>query len=107
LRYLIKIICCFIPFIFLQSCFNPFAPSRIDSEPGIILGDQKTIDGFFQCFAYAYNMKDTVIYSNLLADDFVFAYMNYEKGLPFSWSREEDMLATYRLFNKAQNLYFV
>jgi hypothetical protein len=94
-------------FIF-QSCINPFAPAKLDSDDdGMLLGDQTTIDGFFQNFLYAYNMKDTVLYGNLLAENFIFSYRNYDKNIDLTWTRPEDMIATYRLFNAAQNLDFV
>ena len=92
----------------INSCVNPFAPAKIDGYLDLPqLGDQKTIDGFFQNFLYAYNFKDTVVYSRLLAENFVFEYRNYEKGLELRFSRSEDMLTTYRLFSAAQNLDFV
>jgi len=89
------------------SCINPFAPARMDADAGFVIGDQTTISGFFQSFSYAYNMRDTVVYGKLLADDFIFTYMNYKEGMVFSWTRDEDMRATYRLFNAAQNFDFV
>jgi len=92
--------------ILLVSCINPFAPSLSDAETDG-LGDLKTIDGFFQTFQYAYNMKDTIIYSNLLSADFVFAYRDYEKGINLTLTREEDMITTYRLFSAAQKLDFI
>ena len=79
----------------------------MDSDADFTLGDPKTIAGFFQSFSYAYNMRDTVVYGKLLADDFIFSYRNYEQGMDFTWTREEDMRATYRLFNAAMNLDFV
>ncbi len=90
------------------SCINPFAPAKMhsDSEPSL-LGDQKTIEGFFQNFQYAYNFKDTLVYSNLLADNFTFSYVNYDKNIDLTWSRAEDMLTTYRLFISSQNLDLV
>ena len=92
----------------LNSCVNPFAPTKIDGDFGLPqLGNQKTIDGFFQNFLYAYNFKDTVVYSRLLAENFVFAYRNYEKGLELTLSRTEDMMTTYRLFSAVQNLDFI
>ena len=103
-KYLLLII---LPILFLISCINPFAPALSDAEADG-LGDLKTIDGFFQSFQYAYNMKDTLIYSNLLSQDFIFSYRNYEKGIDdLTLSREEDMITTYRLFNAAKSLNFI
>lgn len=103
-----------IPFIVIclilgvYGCINPFAPA-LNPEGGnnTQLGDPKTIEGFFQNFLYAYNTKDTVVYSALLSPDFTFSYRNYDKGMDMTFNREEDMQTTYRLFNAAQNLDFV
>ena len=92
--------------LFFASCINPFAPALNDTEVDA-LGDLKTTDGFFQSFQYAYNIRDTIIYSNLLAPNFIFAYKNYENGMDLTLSREEDMVTTYRLFNAAKNLNLI
>ena len=95
-----------LPILFLTTCINPFAPAFIDIDTDAV-GNQKTIDGFFQSFQYAYNMKDTVVYSNLLAPNFIFSYRNYDNGMDLTLTREEDMITTYRLFNATQNLDLV
>ena len=92
--------------LLLTTCINPFAPALIDTDTDA-LGDQKTIDGFFQSFQYAYNMKDTIVYSNLLAPNFIFSYKNYDNGMELTLTREEDMITTYRLFNAAHSLDLV
>jgi len=90
------------------SCFNPFAP-RINnsSSEGNILSDQKTIDGLFQNFAYSYTFKDTTIYGQLLTDDFVFSYFDYELGVEVSWDRSTDMRTTEGLFANTQSLILI
>jgi hypothetical protein len=75
-----------------------------NSEEGSILGDQTTVDGVFQNLRYAYQFKDTLIYGNLLNDDFRFIFTNYEKGIDESWGRDEDMLTTSRLFLASKNI---
>lgn len=100
--YILSIFCFF---IFLQSCINPFAPSLDESNSNSdIIGDQKTVEGLFQNFRYAYVFKDTLVYGNLLADDFTFIYWNYDQGTNQTWGREEDMRSTAGLFQAAQNL---
>ncbi len=95
----------FLLLFILVSCVNPFAPGLDDSDSGdAVLGDQTETDGVFQNFRYAYLFKDTVVYGNLLADDFTFVFSNYDRGVDVSWGREEDMLTTSRLFNATQNL---
>lgn len=90
--------------LLLQTCVNPFAPKIVDIETENILSDQKSIEGVFENFRYAYMFKDTVVYGKLLADDFVFVFRNYDKGVDVSWGRSEDMISTYRLFNATQNI---
>lgn len=94
----------------MSGCTNPFAPKLVDYDEGIgSLSDQTTIDGLFSNFAYAYKMKDTVVYGNLLTDDFVFTYTNYDRDpvVNESWGRDIDMITTSRLFNAAQRLELI
>ena len=91
----------------LASCTNPFAPAiavRDSSVP--ILGDQRTIDGVFQNFRFAYEFKDTLTYGKLLDRSFTFVYRNYDKSPPLdvTWGRDEEMVTTQGLFNASQNL---
>lgn len=92
--------------VFISSaCTNPFAPKLANKdEKGSILGDQKTIDGIFENFRYAYTFKDTVVYGNLLSDDFRFIFKNYDKGIDESWSRTEEMMTTSRLFMATKSI---
>ncbi len=91
--------------MYIAACMNPFAPGKADMEfQTSVLGDQKTVEGVFKNFKYAYIFKDTVAYGKLLADDFNFIYTNYDRGVDVTWSREEDMITTYRLFNAVQNM---
>lgn len=89
----------------LVSCANPFAP-KLDNS-GIndsILGDQRTVDGVFQNFKQAYLFRDTTIYGQLLAPNFIFIYKDYIKGADVFWGRDDDMRSTYGLFQNAQRL---
>ncbi|MFC2129984.1 hypothetical protein ACFLSQ_00970 [Bacteroidota bacterium] len=104
-HYLILIIS-----VLILSCTNPFAPKSIDfTGVPAILGDQTTIEGVFTNFGYAYKMKDTVVYGNLLADDFTFIFRNYDREpvVDESWGREIDMITTYGLFKGTQRLDLV
>jgi len=87
------------------SCVNPFAPGLDTSgEESVLLGDQRTIEGVFQNFKYAYVLKDTSVYSKLLDENFVFVYRDYDKGQDISWGKVDEMRATYGLFRNTQNL---
>jgi hypothetical protein len=96
----------FVPLI--SGCFNPFAP-MIDttSSNQNILADQKTIEGLFQNFKYSYTFKDTTIYGQLLTDDFVFTYFDYDLGVEVSWDRPTDMKTTNGLFMNTQSLTLI
>lgn len=92
-------------FIFVVGCTNPFAPKLANVEnQNNILGDQTLVDGVFKNFRYSYIFKDTLVYGNLLADDFRFTFRNYEKGVDESWGRQDDMITTSRLFLATQNI---
>ena len=101
----LTIFCFIITAISVSGCFNPFAP-RIDnsSTNNNILSDQKTIDGVFQNFKYAYTFKDTTIYGQLLTDDFTFTYFDYDLGIQVSWDRPTEMKTTHGLFSNTQQL---
>jgi hypothetical protein len=82
---------------------NPFAPGITDNTgQEEILKDQRTVSGLFDNFRYSYKNKDTLVYGNLLADDFTFSY--FDNGLPLSWGREQDMRSTFGMFQAAQSL---
>lgn len=90
----------------LFACTNPFAPALKESEQiSAILGDQTTVDGVFQNFRYSYIFQDTVVYGQLLHPDFTFIFKNFDKnGLDESWTRDEEMRITYRMFEASENL---
>ncbi|HEY3251526.1 MAG TPA: hypothetical protein VGK25_10455 [Ignavibacteria bacterium] len=92
----------------LLSCFNPFSP-RIDNTTSNenIITDQKTVEGLFQNFKYSYTFKDSTIYGQLLTEDFVFTYFDYDLGVDVSWDRATDMRTTEGLFSSAQDLKLV
>lgn len=93
-------------FLYFSGCINPFAPSLNEdlNNQGSIISDQKTIEGVFQNFKYAYTFKDTTIYGHLLAPDFTFMYRDYDAGFDNSWGRDEEMKVTYGLFQNTERL---
>ncbi|HEX2786274.1 MAG TPA: hypothetical protein VHP32_00075 [Ignavibacteria bacterium] len=90
--------------ILFASCDNLFSPKLDTRTPTNIITDQKTIEGLFQNFKYAYTFKDTTVYGQLLNEDFVFIYRDYEQGFDVSWDRATEMRTTNGLFNSAQKL---
>ena len=83
------------------SCENIFSPSLDESGSSSILSDQKTVDGVFTNFKYAYTFKDTSVYSGLLTEDFLFKYKD-ESGFDVSWDKPTEMRTTSRLFQNSQ-----
>lgn len=102
------IIACAVALLCWSGCTNPFAPKTGDDVvSGAALGDQRSVEGIFQNFRYAYRYKDTLTYGRLLAPEFTFVYRNYDRGVDLSWGRDEDMITTSGLFQAAQNLDLV
>ncbi|MGD0037646.1 MAG: hypothetical protein ABSC53_10185 [Bacteroidota bacterium] len=95
-----------IPFIFMLVACNPFAPGLDDSSDNTtkLLSDQKMPDGIFQNLKYAYTLRDTSIYGQLLNGNFTFVYHDYDRGVDVTWGRDEEMRTTYGLFQNAQRL---
>lgn len=90
-------------------CDNPFAP-KLDTSPSggqTILGDQTQTEGVFQNFKQAYAFRDSTIYGQLLAANFIFIYRDYDKGVDVFWGRDDDIRSTYGLFQNVQRLDLV
>ncbi len=93
----------------IVGCDNPFAP-KLDtslSDGQTILGDQTQIEGVFQNFKQAYAFRDSTIYGQLLAENFIFIYRDYDKGVDVFWGRDDDIRSTYGLFQNVQRLDLV
>lgn len=83
----------------ISSCINPFAPGELEGDPfAEFLGDPKTIDGFYQRFQNAYQLRDTSLYGPLIHPDFVFSFRDQERNVDVTWNRPEEMNSTYNLF---------
>ena len=101
-----RLIYIFFLIIILTGCKNPFSPAYDTSEgnASAVISDLKTIDGVFKNFQYAYTFKDTLIYGQLISQDFIFTYRDYELNYDVSWGRDEEMKTTYGLFQNSQRL---
>jgi hypothetical protein len=93
----------------LTGCDNPFAPALDDAaaDGRSIMGDQTQVEGVFVNFKQAYAFRDSTIYGQLLAPEFVFTYLDYDKGFTVSWGRDDEMRSTYGLFQNVQKLDLV
>ena len=91
---------------FFSGCTNPFAPTldTSSSDNSSTISDLKTVDGVFQNFQYAYVFKDTTIYGELITEDFIFTYRDYDEAIDVSWGRDDEMKTTYGLFQTSQRL---
>ena len=81
----------------LVGCVNPFAPELGESEASGI-PDASSIGGMLELFEYAYNTKDSLIYSQLLDSSFVFQYYDVNNSRYDQWYRSTDLKATGGLF---------
>ena len=90
---------------------NPFAPEIVDGEGDgdYILTDQTTRDGVFKNFSYAYNFKDSLVYSDLLDSSFLFLSKNYATTpvTDITWGRDIDIRTTVGLFRHFQTLNLI
>ncbi len=84
------------------SCFNPFAPA-LDKGPDLsnVITEQQNPREVLQNFRYAYTFKDSLLYSDVLDESFVFEYFdpNLQPSGGFqTWGRDIDLKTTGRLF---------
>lgn len=83
------------------TCFNPFAPNLgdISSNLDVFLTAQQTPDEVLLNFQFAYTLKDSLVYRDVLDDDFIFVYRDLDNDVFISWGKEDDVTATVGLFN--------
>ncbi|MBN1542451.1 hypothetical protein JW992_09920 [candidate division KSB1 bacterium] len=94
--------------LFFLSCVNPFAPAlERSAQNAFVLTEQQTPEAVLENFTYAYNLKDSLVYAELLDSSFVFVYFdpNLETSGRFvSWNRDTDLKTTGRLFRTFQTI---
>lgn len=92
-------------FLIIGGC-NPFAPAF--DEDGLsdqnLLGDRTTIDGFFDYFKNAYEIRDTSLYGRILAPEFTFTYFDFDQAAEVSWDRGQELVISYNLFRNVQRI---
>lgn len=79
------------------SCTNPFAPT-LRGDAGTIWSDAQTVGGLLENFVTAYELKDSLRYSELLDESFQFSFFDLDLQRQDGWLRETDLQATARLF---------
>ena len=75
----------------------PFMSLRFIAPSGF-LADQKSLDGVFQNFVYAYTFRDTSVYSQLVGPGFTFVYRDYDNSQDVAWGRDVEMRSTSMMF---------
>lgn len=88
--------------VLLQGCVNPFAP-KLDPNLDLtsVITEQQTPEEVLENFRYAYTFKDSVLYSDVLDESFVFEFFdpNLEPSGGFvTWGRDVDLKTTGQLF---------
>lgn len=90
------------------SC-NPFAPKLDDVKVDRIalLGDRRTVQGFFQWFRNSYEMRDTSLYGQILTRDFVFSSRDFSTGNNTQWDRDTEMRIATNMFRQIRSANLV
>lgn len=105
-RYLIPII-----FLWTTSCFNPFAPELENNvDLSNVITEQQTPEEVLQNFRYAYTFKDSLLYSDVLDESFVFEYFDTNQGPSgefLTWGRDVDLRTTGRLFRTFDSIELI
>jgi len=91
-------------FLLVFGC-NPFAPklSDIVVDRNEVLGNRKHISGLFDWFRASYELKDTLLYGQMLAKDFQFSYLDFTNNNNVYYDRDIDMRTTFNLFKAAKS----
>lgn len=85
--------------IFFCGACNPFAPAIGEGDPfGDLLGDPKTVEGYFTNFRNAYELRDVSLYESLIDSSFIFIYTDFDTGIEREWGFGQEIESTRRLF---------
>lgn len=94
-----------ISMLLLTAC-NPFAPEfdpdGLDEQN--VLGDRTEIDGFFEFFKNAYELRDTSLYGKLFTSDFEFVYFDFDAAAEQHWDKGQEMGTAYNLFRNVRQI---
>lgn len=84
---------------------NPFAPrlEEVVVDRNNLLGNRKYISGLFDWFRASYELKDTLLYGQMIARDFQFSYLDFTNNNMVYWDRDIDMRSTYNLFRASKS----
>jgi len=102
-----------IPFFisFIIGACNPFSSELADGDinAGLIITAQKTPQDVLTNFSFAYNFKDSLVYSDLLDSSFLFLSKDFRTDpvTDLKWGRDEDIRKTNKMFRYFQTLDLV
>ena len=106
---MVKLSVILITFVLL-AC-NPFAPTYDDeiSSTTLILTDQQTPQEVMTNFAFAYNFKDSLVYSDLIDTTFLFISKDFNTNpvTDLTWGRDTDLRTTAGLFKSFNTINLV
>lgn len=90
--------------LFIIGCFNPFAPELDNSlDLSNVITEQQSPEEVLENFSFAYTFKDSLLYSNVLDESFVFEFFDTNlqpSGGFVTWGRDVDLKTTGRLFRE-------
>ena len=88
--------------ILITSCTNPFAPAKADpnAPSSNILTLQETPQEVLTNFLFAYNFKDSLVYSEIIDSNFIFLSQDFNESppVPIQWGRDLELRTTARMF---------
>ena len=87
----------------IAGCLNPFAP-ELGELSGNIWDSQETIGGLLRNFRTSYTLRDSLRYSELIADEFVFQYFDLQLNRYDQWFRDTELRATGGLMRSVDRL---
>lgn len=93
-----------LPLVVVMAC-NPFAPKleEIVVDRNKLLGNRQSVSGLFDWFRASYELKDTLLYGQMIAKDFQFSYLDFTNNNIVYWDRDIDMRSTFNLFRASKS----
>jgi hypothetical protein len=88
---------------------NPFAPKleELKLDRNKLLGDRRSVRGFFDWFRNSYELRDTSLYGQILAPDFIFSTRDFSNGNNLVWDRDQEMRITTNMFRQIRSANLV
>lgn len=88
---------------------NPFAPrlEEIKVDRIALLGDRRSVKGFFEYFRNSYELRDTSLYGQLLSQDFQFSFKDFSTGNQERWDRGQEMRIATNMFRQIRSANLV